>query len=115
MQPAWVQVALKARKVSRAGRVTKMVSASLILYFMPEPTDTSFAFPSSSSDAGGALVSSTASLGEFVCTGSDSAAQAAKVKAADVATIPVRAVRLFKFISFSTKKRSKLFRARWPV
>ena len=106
---------MKARKVSRAGRVTKMVSASLILYFIPEPTITSLAFPSNCSDAGGELDSSNVALGEIVGTGCASEAQAAKVKAADVATIPVRAVRLFRVIELSTNKLSKLFRARWLV
>ena len=106
---------MKARKVSRVGRVTKMVSASLILYFIPDPTITSLALPRSCSVAGGALVSSTVALGRVVFTGWASEAQAARVKAADVATIPVRAVRLFTVIAFSTNKVSKLFRARWPV
>ena len=104
---------MKARKVSRAGRVTKMVSASLILYFIPDPTITSLAFPSNCSDGGGALDASTVALGRVVFTGWASEAQAARVKAADVATIPVRAARLFKVIEFSTNKLPKLFHARW--
>ena len=64
---------------------------------------------------GGALVSSTVALGRVVSTGSASAAHAARVKAADVATNPVRAVRLFTVIELSTNKLSRLFRARWPV
>ena len=97
MQPAWVQVASKARKTPSRGCVTKIVRLASIGNLVPEPTGTSDAAPSNSSplDCLGTSASSTVADGGVVAdTGACSSAEhAVRAMREPAATPPARTVR----------------------